>query len=241
MADRLEVRLHSEQVGWITRASRRERIEFEWIDGYTPGPVALTESFGSVLLKAPSPAASSFFGGYALEGRQRERLTQRRGISDPADLYAMLREFGSSIAGAVTVTDPDTASRTQPAYEPISDGEIIRRLRRAANDGDLGSDDQSRSMLAGLQPKLLLARFDDCCSPGSTVAGTFPTAVRTPPTSSSRDSPGARMGWPGSTTAMRWPPSSGSRTTVRSSSATAPASTWSSSATTGLLMARRSP
>jgi serine/threonine-protein kinase HipA len=159
MADRLEVRLHGEPIGWIARGSRRERIEFEWADGYAPGPVTLTESFGSVLVKAPPGAASSFFGGYALEGRQRERLTQRRGISSPADLYAMLREFGSSIAGAVTVSDPDIASRTQPTYEPISDGEIFRRLRRAANDGDLGSDDQSRSMLAGLQPKLLLARF----------------------------------------------------------------------------------
>ena len=160
MADRLEVRLHGEQIGRIARGSRRERIEFEWADGYNPGPVTLTESFGSVRRKAPSGAASSFFGGYALEGRQRERLTQRRGISNPADLHAMLREFGSSIAGAVTVSDPDTASRTQPTYEPVSDGEIIKRLQRAANDGDLGSDDQSRSMLAGLQPKLLLARFE---------------------------------------------------------------------------------
>src|ERR1700683_734866 len=110
MADRLEVRLHGEQIGWSARGSRRERIGFEWADGYTPGPVTLTESFGSVRLGAPSPAASSFFGGYALEGRQRERLTQRRGIRNPADLYAMLREFGSSIAGAVTIGDPDKAS-----------------------------------------------------------------------------------------------------------------------------------
>jgi serine/threonine-protein kinase HipA len=160
VADRLEVRLHGEQIGSISRGSRRDRIEFEWTDEYIPGSVTLTESFGSVLLKAPSLAASSFFGGYALEGRQRERLTVRRGISNPTDLYAMLHEFGSSIAGAVTVSDPDTASQTQPHFEPISDGEIIRRLRRAANDGDLGSDDQSRLMLAGLQPKLLLARFD---------------------------------------------------------------------------------
>jgi serine/threonine-protein kinase HipA len=159
MADRLEVRLHGEQIGWISRGSRRERIDFDWTPGYTPGPVTLTESFGSVRPKAPSGEASNFFGGYALEGRQRERLTERRGISNPADLYAMLREFGSSIAGAVTITDPDMVSRTQPRYEPISDGEIIKRLRRAANDGDLGSDDQSRSMLAGYQPKLLLARF----------------------------------------------------------------------------------
>ncbi|MGO8956888.1 MAG: type II toxin-antitoxin system HipA family toxin [Streptosporangiaceae bacterium] len=161
MADRLEVRLHGELIGWITRGSRRERIEFEWTDGYTPGPVTLTEAFGSARPKAPAAAASNFVGGYALEGRQRERLTQRRGISDPTDLYAMLREFGSSIAGAVTIADPDAASRTKPRYEPISEGEILQRLRRAVSDGDLGSDDQSRSMLAGLQPKLLLARFGD--------------------------------------------------------------------------------
>ena len=121
MAERLKVCLHGEQIGWITRGSRRDRIEFEWADGYTPGPVTLTESFGSVRPKAPSTAASSFFGGYALEGRQRERLTQRRGISNPTDLYAMLREFGSSIAGAVTASDPGTASQTKPrAIAPSS-------------------------------------------------------------------------------------------------------------------------
>jgi serine/threonine-protein kinase HipA len=161
MADGLEVRLHGEPLGWITRGSRRDRIEFEWADGYTPGLVTLTESFGAIRPKAPPAEASNFFGEYALEGRQRERLTERRGISDPTDLYAMLREFGSSIAGAVTVGDPEMARRTQPRYEPISDSEIIKRLRRAASDGDLGSDDQSRSMLAGYQPKLLLARFGD--------------------------------------------------------------------------------
>jgi serine/threonine-protein kinase HipA len=161
MADRLEVRLHGELVGWISRSSRRQRIEFEWVAGYTPGPVTLTEAFGSVRPRASAAAASNFFGGYALEGRQRQRLTQIRGISDPTDLYAMLREFGSSLAGAVTIADPDTVRRTAPRYEPISESEILRRLRRAASDGDLGSDDQSRSMLAGMQPKLLLARFNE--------------------------------------------------------------------------------
>jgi serine/threonine-protein kinase HipA len=161
MAERLEVRLHGESVGWITHGSRREHIEFEWTDGYTPGPVTLTESFGGIRRKAPSAAVTSFFGGYALEGRQRERLTQRRGISSPTDLYSMLREFGSSIAGAVTIGDPQAAHQSRPRYEPIGNNEIIARLRRAASEGDLGSDDQSRSMLAGYQPKLLLARFGD--------------------------------------------------------------------------------
>jgi serine/threonine-protein kinase HipA len=72
----------------------------------------------------------------------------------------MLREFGSSIAGAVTIGDPQTARRSQPRYDPVCNSDILARLRRAASDGDRGSDDQSRSMLAGSQPKLLLARFD---------------------------------------------------------------------------------
>src|SRR6185437_12647693 len=67
--------------------------------------------------------------------------------------------FGSSIAGALTISDPKTAKQSAPRYQAIGEAEIILRLRRAASEGDLGSDDQSRSMLAGLQPKLLLARF----------------------------------------------------------------------------------
>jgi len=124
MADRLEVRLHGELVGLIARGSRRERVEFEWIDNYSPGPVTLTEGFGSVRQKAPTASASSFFGGFALEGRQRERLTRRRGISNPTDLYAMLSEFGSSIAGAVTISDPDVARQTTPRSAGIRAGEF---------------------------------------------------------------------------------------------------------------------
>lgn len=45
---------------WITRGSRRKWIEFEWLDGYTSGPVTLTESFGSVRLDAPSAAGEQF-------------------------------------------------------------------------------------------------------------------------------------------------------------------------------------
>ena len=62
MAERLKVCLHGLPIGWITPGSRRDRIEFEWADGYTPGPVTLTESFGSVRPKAPPTAASSFSG-----------------------------------------------------------------------------------------------------------------------------------------------------------------------------------
>ncbi len=113
----------------------------------------------------------------------------------------MLREFGSSIAGAVTVADPDAAKETEPRYEPISESEIIRRLRRAASEGDLGSDDRSRSMLAGNQPKLLLARFGGqwYCPAGARIRLTF----------SSRGCPDGPTGSPGSITGTRSPRNSG--------------------------------
>ena len=36
MAERLKVCLHGMPIGWVTRGSRRDRIKFEWADGYTP-------------------------------------------------------------------------------------------------------------------------------------------------------------------------------------------------------------
>jgi hypothetical protein len=57
MADRLEVRLHDDQAGWISRGGRRERTGFGWADGYEPGPVTLTESSRAV--RSPSPCSSA--------------------------------------------------------------------------------------------------------------------------------------------------------------------------------------
>ena len=129
----------------------------------------------------------------------------------------MLREFGSSIAGAVTVADPDAAKETEPRYEPISESEIIRRLRRAASEGDLGSDDQSRSMLAGNQPKLLLARFGgQWYLPRGRAHSTHILKPRLP---------GRPDGLAREHTGTRWPRNSGSRTTAPNSSAMARAST----------------
>ena len=80
-----------------------------------------------------------------------------------------------------------TARRSQPRYEPIGDGEIIARLRRAASDGDLGSDDQSRRCWLAYQPKLLLARF------GGSGTSPRPRALHPHPQAETRDVP---TGWP---------------------------------------------
>ena len=131
----------------------RQRTDFDLVD---PGNTGLGHKQvqrwnlpeGWVISKQPAhPALVSEADFIAARG-----TTVPRGPAGPAARRYLL--------AGLLASDPDTASQTQPCYEPISECEIIKRLRRAANDGDLGSDDQSRSMLAGLQPKLLLARFD---------------------------------------------------------------------------------
>ena len=161
MADRLEVRLHGEPVGLrivSRRAAGTHRIRVgRRLRGssHADGVIRICPADGTGgLRQATSSGDTPWRGGGESGSLSAGASSGTRPIST--------RCSGSSAArlpGAVTVADPDAAKGTEPRYEPISEGEIIRRLRRAASDGDLGSDDQSRSMLAGGGPKLLLARF----------------------------------------------------------------------------------
>ncbi len=124
-----------------------------------PGPVALTEAFGTIPGIAPTTAAvSNFFGGYAPEGNQLRAMAEQRHIK-PDDLFGLLREFGGSIAGAVTFRALDEPKTYRPRYSEIDSRTLGRRLRQAVEQHDLGVQDDSRSMLPGFQPKLLLAQF----------------------------------------------------------------------------------
>lgn len=159
MAETLHVYLHDAYLGRVTRAGRdMHRVAFVWDPSYEAGPVTLTESFSAAPGVNPSVnAVSNFFGGYAPEGTQRAAIADRRGL-DANDLFGLLREFGGSIAGAVTF-HPDTPRKMTPAYALLNDREVSQRLLQAVEQHDLGIQDDSRSMLPGFQPKLLLARF----------------------------------------------------------------------------------
>ncbi len=163
VADELEVSLHSERIGLLRRAPRRSR-EFVALDAVQPpqGGVRLAESFALIGDRPPDvDLLSRFLGGYLPEGAQRSALAAKRGIAS-YDLLAFLREFGSSLAGAVTFRDPDTAPDDAEArYTPVTDKLLRRHLRRAVEEHDLGIRDDSRSMLAGFQPKVLVTRFGE--------------------------------------------------------------------------------
>ncbi len=158
----LDLYLHDRRIGGVRRDPRaKHRVAIEWEATYQGDAPTLTESFGVIPGRAPdTELASNFLGGYTPEGNQRTALAAKRGI-DPDDLYAILSEFGGSIAGAVTLRDPDESTTFHPDYDELTERTVASRLQQAIDEHDLGARDDSRSMLPGFQPKLLVARFDD--------------------------------------------------------------------------------
>lgn len=157
----LDLLLHDRRIGTVQRDRRaKHRIAIEWDAAYDGSAPTLTESFGIIPGRAPdAELASNFLGGYAPEGNQRAALAAKRGI-EPDDLYAMLREFGGSIAGAVTLRPQGETPSRRSDYDELSDRTIASRLQQAIDQHDLGARDDSRSMLPGFQPKFLVTRFD---------------------------------------------------------------------------------
>jgi serine/threonine-protein kinase HipA len=160
-ADRLIVHLHGEPIAELARGRSRSAVSLNWNLGFTPGPVRLTEAFSVIPeIQPPERAASNWLGGYAPEGNQRLAMAEARGVR-PDDLFALLREFGGSIAGAVTISPPEEPAEHRPRYVSVKGAMVERRLRQAIDRHDLGAHDDSRSMIPGFQPKVLLARIDN--------------------------------------------------------------------------------
>jgi serine/threonine-protein kinase HipA len=158
----LDLYLHDRRIGEVHMDPRaKHRVAIEWDSEYRGDAPILTESFGVIPGRAPdTELASNFLGGYTPEGNQRTALAAKRGV-EPDDLYGILREFGGSIAGAVTLRHPDETANDHPDYDELAELTVASRLQQAIDEHDLGARDDSRSMLPGFQPKLLVARFDD--------------------------------------------------------------------------------
>ncbi|HEY5266515.1 MAG TPA: HipA domain-containing protein [Acidimicrobiales bacterium] len=156
----LELFLHDRFVGTIEPDRRNKtRVTLNVNETYCDD-VLLSESFATLSgRRPPVEAVSNFLGGYVPEGNHREVMAAKRHI-DKDDLFALLREFGGSIAGAVTLRRPDEPKVYRPAYEPLTDRALSTKLKQALDDNDQAIGDDSRSTLPGYQPKVLVARFD---------------------------------------------------------------------------------
>lgn len=156
----LDLFLHNERVGIVESARDKTRVTLEVDRRYRPS-ILLSESFATLPGSGPAAdAVSNFLGGYVPEGNHRERMAAKRHI-DKDDLFALLSEFGGSIAGAVTLRRQDESTSHPPAYETLDDKTLAARLKQALKDSDQGIPDDSRSTLPGFQPKILAALFND--------------------------------------------------------------------------------
>jgi len=157
---RLDVFLHDSHVGVVTPDPRDHGRVILDVDRRYASEVLLSEAFTALPgRRPPTEAVSNFLGGYVPEGNHRERMAAKRRI-DKDDLFALLAEFGGSVAGAVTLRDQDEAPDYHPVYEPLDEDTLTARLRQALTDSDQGIPDDSRSTLPGYQPKVLVAQFD---------------------------------------------------------------------------------
>ncbi len=156
----LDLYLHDQYVGVVTPVKGDPtRVCLTVAPGYREN-VVLSESFATLPGRQPPiEAVSNFLGGYVPEGNHRQVMAAKRRI-DPDNLFALLREFGGSIAGAVTLREPDELPQYQPTYEPLSEHQLANRLQQAVTDSDQGLPTDSRSTLPGYQPKVLVARLE---------------------------------------------------------------------------------
>jgi serine/threonine-protein kinase HipA len=157
----LDLFLHDKFVGVVEPDRRdRGRVVLAVGSGYQDGGLLLSEAFATLPgRRPPIDAVSNFLGGYVPEGNHREQMAAKRHISKD-DLFALLNEFGGSIAGAVTLRRQDETSTGNPAYEPLADRALEAKLKQAINDSDQGISDDSRSTLPGYQPKVLVTEID---------------------------------------------------------------------------------
>lgn len=156
----LDLFLHDQFVGVLEPDGRNKtRVRLN-VDKAYRSEILLSESFSTLPGRYPPlEAVSNFLGGYVPEGNHREAMAANRRI-DKDDLYALLREFGGSIAGAVTIREPDEPKTHQPDYEPLEDRSLANLLQRALVNSDQAIADDSRSTLPGYQPKVLVGRID---------------------------------------------------------------------------------
>ena len=103
----LDLFLHDRFVGVVTPDRRdRSRVILD-VDSDYASDVLLSEAFTAIPgRRPPVQTASNFLGGYVPEGNQRERMAAKRHI-DKDDLFALLSEFGGSVAGAERTGDRD--------------------------------------------------------------------------------------------------------------------------------------
>jgi serine/threonine-protein kinase HipA len=158
VAEELMVALGARPIGVVTPVkNNRQAVDLRWAEDADTGDVRLTESFAAIPGIAPDRArVSRFLGGYLPEGNQRTAMATQRDIAAD-DLFGFLREYGGSLAGALRFHE-DTAAAS---YQRMTPTMLRRAFDEATDRHNLGAREDSRSMIPGFQPKILVAKLGD--------------------------------------------------------------------------------
>lgn len=162
---RLAVELYSTRLGHLEGSANT----FD----FTPDPAAISH-FGanSRVLSVSIPLSPrqnrshagrrrAFFTELLPEGNQLEYMRAAAGLRQD-DTVAFLARYGRDVAGALQIWDEDDpAEPLVPAVSPVSASDI-RRLLTEPQRYPLGNVPiRGKSSLAGMQPKIVLARSED--------------------------------------------------------------------------------
>ena len=169
----LDVWLCDELVAQVREHGRKFRVEYTeaTVDRYGPEVPLLSCS-----LPTPGPGLTdrtrAFLEGLLPEGPALQAMAaQVRGVQltssgvprGPSDAVLLLGEFGRECAGAVALAPTGSGWSPGPGrYDPVDEADL-EQLIAGLPSAPLGADPQlgRRMSLAGAQPKLVLARFED--------------------------------------------------------------------------------
>ncbi len=112
-------------------------------------------------MRAHAPRRRNFFAELLPEGDQLDYMLASAGLRR-GDTLAFLARYGRDIAGALQIWNPDDPREPPtPTATPVSNNEI-RHLLTERQTYPLGnSPPLGRTSLAGVQPKIVLARVED--------------------------------------------------------------------------------
>lgn len=165
-ATELDVWLYGTHAATVRPAARGSGIEIAWtdeaLDRWGVGSRVLSQLLPLGTTPGSHPArVRVWLEGLLPEGRARDSMAREHRI-DPDDTLAFLSVYGRDTAGAVVLVpagspDPATTART----EPIDEAGIAAMLRQAATHGSTTDRLDSLTSLAGMEPKIALARTGD--------------------------------------------------------------------------------
>lgn len=154
--ERLVVLYAGRMVGKLWMAAD-ERLAFEYADSWLADPDAFSISLSLPLRKETytDAKAGRFFANLLPEGRLRQLVAQRLGISEEND-FILLKAIGGECAGALSIMPEEEFGRipAREEYQPLSRKALSEMIAAGDALAFVAGEGKARLSLAGAQDKL---------------------------------------------------------------------------------------